>query len=124
MIIVTIISVLISGCCYFAPCHRGTDIIGKVKDEMGNPINKATVSLFGISKSVGENGCFTFRAADAIPFTITADALGYKPYSGDVKYGKYRVVIILHPVDSKFESRITWTEINDSEFESERKGCP
>jgi hypothetical protein len=116
------IAVIVAGCCSFAPCHRGTRIVGAVKDPSGQPIQNAEVKLFGVAVPVDRHGCFKVTMADAHPFSITATAPGYRPYNGEVEYGLFKALIILSPNTSSFPDKIFWTRISESTFAS--AACP
>ena len=123
-LIVVSLSLLLGGCCYFYPCHPGSSLIGVVQSAGGIPIEDATVSLFGTSRAIGKDGCFSFRLADAPPFTLSATAKGYVPFEGKAKYGTYHVTLILEPVGSRMPSKATWRKISSVEFERESKTRP
>jgi hypothetical protein len=62
----SIIAALTSGCCYFAPCHRGTGLIGTVTNAFGQPVPNATVTLYGHKlERTDRNGCVKMRSPDA-----------------------------------------------------------
>ncbi len=103
-------TVLLTGCCYLAPCHYGTEVVGIVKDSKGNPISNAYVSLFGYTATSDNKGCFYIKKADALPFELSVQAENFKSVKSDAKWGKYQVQIELAPQNTNLKSSINWGE--------------
>jgi len=101
-----------SGCCMFAPCHRGTELIGYVKDTNEKPIKNAKVTLYGYSVETNSNGCFYFNEADALPFELSIEAIGYTPVTSKAKWGKFIVKVVLSPESKGQASKVIWEETN------------
>jgi hypothetical protein len=113
----------LAGCCYFAPCHPGTHLVGFVRSPEGRAIETATLTLHGNSRPVGEGGCFAFRATSALPLNLRATAPGYRPFEVPAKYGAYEVTILLEPADSQKQGKATWRKITEEQQERQRQGC-
>jgi hypothetical protein len=56
------------------------------------------------------------RSPDATPFTLTVQATGYKPFSSEVRYGRFRVAVALQNETSSTENTISWARIDEGEF--------
>jgi hypothetical protein len=106
----------------FMPCHPGTWALGFVTDINGKPIENATVSLYGSKQITTSNGCFNFALADALPFTFTAEAIGYKPIEVPRKIGYYFISVKLVPMNSNNSSEVIWEKISRKEY-SKAKPC-
>ena len=104
------------------PCHPGTRAFGFVTDMKGEPIENATVSLYGSEQITKSKGCFNFNLADGLPFTFTATAVGYKPIEVPSKPGHYIIKVKLAPVNSNNSSEAIWKEISSEEY-SKAKPC-
>ena len=115
-------AVYLTGCCMFMPCHPGTWAFGSVTDFKGQPIEYATVSLYGSKQITNSEGCFNFSLADALPFTFTATATGYKSIEVPSKPGHYHVRVKLAPMDSSNSSEVIWKKISTEEY-NEAKPC-
>ncbi len=122
LILISIIAIYFSGCCLFAPCHRATRAIGTVKDFQGQPLNDAIVQLYGVKKATGPNGCFKYDLADGLPFTLSAEAPGYKFIEVPSKPGFFIIKVILANADSNESSTVFWDEISAKEYED--LACP
>ena len=115
--------VFVSGCCMFMPCHPGTWAFGYVTDMEGNPIKNAKVKLYSSNKFTNSDGCFNFALADALPFTFSAEAVGYEPIvEVSREIGYYFISVKLAPVNSKDSSKVIWKKISKEEY-SEAEPC-
>jgi hypothetical protein len=108
----------LSGCCAFVPCHPATSLVGTVRDVDGQPIAHAAVTLYGTTSTTDPNGCFNIHLADALPFTLSVTAKGYKAAEIGAQAGFYRVSAKLALSQSQAQSQIEWVSISSSEYRS------
>lgn len=109
---------LLSGCCAFVPCHPGTWLVGTVQTLDERPIANATVTLYGKSETVNSSGCFNMHLADAMPFTFTVSAEGYKKAETKAMAGFYKVRAKLAPSESPLTSQVEWLPISEADYRS------
>jgi hypothetical protein len=109
-------AIYLTGCCMFMPCHPGTWMTGFVTDMNGKPIENATVSLYGSKQITTSKGCFKFALADALPFTFTAEAVGYQPIEVPRKIGYYFISVRLAPLNSNNTSEVIWEKVSNKEY--------
>jgi hypothetical protein len=107
----------------FMPCHPGTWAFGFVTDMKGEPIVNTTVSLYGSKQITKSEGYFNFNLADALPFTFTAEAVGYKSIEIPRKIGHYIITVKLAPINSNNSSEVIWKKISSEEY-IKAKPCP
>lgn len=107
----------LSGCCALAPCHPATALIGTVVSENGASVEAARITLYGKNVRSNARGCFKARFPDALPFTFTATAEGYKSIEVKARPGTYRAKISLASTESSEASRIEWSAISTLEYE-------
>jgi hypothetical protein len=118
-------SLLLSGCCYFAPCHPATYTAGMVIDSVSKQaIPKATVRLYYYETHTGPSGCFAIGGADALPFEFSVSARGYKPLVVKAVPGFYRATVSLMPEGSGDESVSESEEISHDRYIELSSGCP
>ncbi len=111
------------GCQMFVPCHPGTWAIGNVEDLGGHPVKGATVSLYGSDQTTDDHGGFSFELADALPFTLTATANGYKSIEVPRRIGHFQIKVCLAPDHSSESSQVIWKKLGSKEYER-LKGPP
>ncbi len=104
---------MVSGCCYLAPCHFGTEVIGHVYDGKNVPIENAKVTLYGYVVNTDSRGCFYLNKADALPFELTVEAQGYKTVRSDSQWGKFEVKVNLKSEGSPENGTISWEQKRD-----------
>tara|TARA_B100000614_G_scaffold196189_1_gene177475 strand:+ start:46 stop:438 length:393 start_codon:yes stop_codon:yes gene_type:complete len=110
-------ALLLSGCCYFVPCHPATYITGVVIDGVSNQaIPEAAVRLYYYQTHTTSMGCFSIGGADAPPFEFGVSAPGYKPVVVKAVRGFYRAKVVLMPESSVGESTSNFIEISHNQF--------
>ena len=108
-----VVPLLLSGCCYFTPCHRGTYISGTVTDAVTNqPIKSAAIRLYYYDTQSKPSGCFSLGGPDALPFEFGVSAPGYKPLVIKAVPGSYQSTVILVPSGSSGSSAASNREIS------------
>jgi hypothetical protein len=112
------VALALSGCCAFVPCHPSTAVVGKILTEGGSLPPAPRLALYGTGLNANATGCFKARFADALPFTFSAAAEGYKKIETPARRGFYRVTVTLAPTHSTRESRIEWDPIPASEYDA------
>jgi len=116
---------LVSGCCYFMPCHPGGYVVGVVTDAIsGQAIPNASVRLYYYDINSAPSGCFKLGGADALPFEFGASAPGYKPVVVDATPGFYRATVKLMPVGSPGNSTSTAVDISSEQYAELSRSCP
>ncbi len=110
----------ISGCCTFIPCHPATRSVGYITDLNGQPIEGATITLYGYKQITNANDCFHFNVADALPFTLSANATNFKSVEVPSKAGHYTIDVKLAPADSNDSSEISWREMSSEKYHSNK----
>ena len=116
---------LLGGCCYFAPCHRGTYISGTVTDAFSNqPIQDAAIRLYYYDTQSKPSGCFALGGPDALPFEFGVTAPGYKPLVIKAVPGSYRSTVTLVPSGSSGSSTASNREISREQYAELSRSCP
>ena len=112
----------LSGCCAIYPCHPGTSVLADVVDaQSGEPINGATVNLFGTKTSCAGNS-FKLHLPSAWPNTITVSAPGYMTAESPAQFGTFRVQAKLSREGSAEQGSITWVSVSSAVYAS-ASGC-
>lgn len=115
---------LLSGCCYFTPCHPGTYVAGTVTDGTSNQgIADASVLLYHYETQTSASGCFSFGGPDALPFEFRVSANGYKPVKIEAIPGSYQATIVLIPEDTPGDSYSKLREVSREEYAALSQVC-
>ncbi|MDG4482494.1 carboxypeptidase regulatory-like domain-containing protein [Xanthomonas vesicatoria] len=116
---------LLSGCCYFTPCHRGTYMTGVTTDAVSHqPIHNAAVRLYHYETRTARSGCYSLGGADALPFEFHVSAPGYKPIATEAVPGSYQATVTLVPEGSSGESSFKVIEISRDRYAELSRSCP
>lgn len=116
---------LLSGCCYFSPCHFGTYIAGAVTDAVtGQPIADADVRLYHYETRSAAFGCFKLGGPDALPFEFAVSAPGYKSAVVKAVPGSYEATVKLAPAGSPGTSTATTRKIPQDRYAALSRSCP
>lgn len=108
---------VLTGCCYFFPCHPATYIAGTVTDAVSHqPIADAAVQLYFYETHTMHAGCFALGGADAQPFEFSVSAHGYKPITVRPKPGSYRATVTLRPEQTAGPSNVNFQAISPERY--------
>jgi hypothetical protein len=102
-------------------CHPGTWTVGHVTDLKGQPIKGASVKLYSSEQNTNSEGCFTFEGADALPFTLSASATGFKDVVVPSKAGHFIIEIKMAPINSNSSSEVVWKKIATDDYRKTKK---
>ena len=89
-----------------------------VQDEKGAPIKDAIVEFYGVRKTTGEDGRFTFGGnLGAQGFSITVNKPGFKQYKEAKSFAFYDIIVTLVSSSSDKNSSGDWRIIDKSKLD-------
>ena len=121
-LITALSTLVISGCCAFAPCHPAMTVAGRVTAASGEPIEGAAIKLHSMQGASDARGCFRLSGADAVPFELDVAASGFKTLTAEAKSGIFQVEVVLAPQDGPQVSTVKWIKSRKMPPEAAR-GC-
>ncbi len=106
----------ISGCVPMYTTDSALYVLGKVTDENGLAVGKATVSLGDLKTKTDANGCFLFDGEyPEHPIKIMISKVGYMTIREERPYSGYYIGAMLTKSDSPNHGKIVWEELDISD---------
>ena len=111
--------IIICGCSPLSMlADRPVHVSGLVQDEKGTPIKDAIVEFYGVEKTTGEDGRFTFGGnLGARGFSLTVSKPGFKQYKEAKSFAFYEIIVSLASASSDKNSLGDWRLIDKSKPE-------